>query len=193
MSPVSSDDKVVIQNVLNGDREAYSVLVRRYQASLIRLCHSLLHTAADAQDAAQEIFVKAYLNLGSFKESSAFYTWLYRIAVNHCLSVLRTRKRRGTESLDKLLQSNPEATEALFAVSETIRSKMAAGELLTALLDSLPANYRIVLLLRESEGMSYEEIAAVMGSSLDSVKALLKRARAEITEKMRHFRPGTGV
>ncbi len=193
MSPISNEDQVVIQNVLRGDTNAYATLVRRYQPRVIRLCTSMLRNATEAEDAAQEVFIKAYQSLRDFKESSAFYTWLYRIASNHCLSILRSHKRQSTQSLDSLIESNKDAAENLFAVPEGTRSRLESTDILNKVLSALPDNYRLALILRESEGLSYEEMTVAMGCSLDSVKAQLRRARQEVSEKLRHFWPDRSV
>lgn len=187
------NDSEIIGQVLSGNRDAYAELVRRYQARIIRLCASLLRHEKDAEDAAQEVFVKAYQSLGSFQQSASFYTWLYRIATNHCLSALRNKGRRMTESLDSLLEAEGDQVAALFSSQPDFRDSLQAKELLTKLLDSLRPNYRAVIVLREVEGLSYEEIGRVLACSVDSVKAQLRRARQEIEEKLRHFLPKEGV
>ena len=137
----------------------------------------MLGAADQADDAAQDIFVKAYERLPSFKEESSFGTWLYRLASNHCLDLLRARSRRKTESLESLV-SEPAETPG-----------SSAGELAHHLLSLLSADHRLILSLRELQGLTYDEIAQVLGLSLDAVKAKLRRARIELQEKYDTFAP----
>lgn len=169
------DEKQVVQSVLAGDKESFAVLVRAYQAKVLSLCLSLMRNRAEADDAAQEIFVKAYRGLSGFRLDSSFSTWLYRIAYRHCLDLLRSRKRRAAEPLDSL----PEIAEN----AASLEDKAAVESVLSA----LPPDYRLVLTLREVQGLTYEEIARATGSSLDSVKARLRRAREALQEAARHF------
>ncbi len=182
------NDSEIIGQVLSGNRDAYAELVRRYQARTIRLCASLLKNEKDAEDAAQEAFIRAYQSLDSFRQTSSFYTWLYRIATNHCLSLLRNKSAKSTESLDALLENEGDGVERLLS-SADFRRSLEARELTTKLLGALRPNYRAILVLREAEGLSYEEIGQVLSCSVDSVKAQLRRARMEIDEKLRHFFP----
>ena len=192
MDPANTkEDSSIIQSVLAGDTAAYSELVRRYEGRIRRLCVSLLKNETEAEDAAQEVFIKAYQSLRSFRQTSSFYTWLYRIASNHCLSFLRSKKRRPAESLDALLETEGGKMEALFSKSPNPRAAFEATDLIERLLSDLRPHYRLILTLREIEGLSYEEISQVMEISLDAVKAQLRRAREEIGQKMRHFLPDT--
>lgn len=193
MPPDTDIDLEIVRKVLAGDRQAFADLVRRHQARLIRLCTSLLKNAADAEDAAQEIFVKAYQSLSDFRQTSSFYTWLYRIASNHCLSLLRTKKRHPSESLQALTETEGGSIEALFFTSKDVRASIEAKDLVEALLSGLRPEQRMLLTLREAEGLSYEEISRVMDISLDAVKARLRRTRQEIDEKLRHLLPGKDV
>lgn len=189
MDPVSQNknDLEIIRQVLNGDREAYAGIVRCYQARIIRLCASLLKNESDAQDAAQEVFVKAYQALKNFQKEASFYTWLYRIASNHCLAFLRSRNRKLTQSLDALLEAEGDRVEHFFSSQTDFRKGLESADLLDKLLSVLPPDTRLILTLREAEGLSYEEIGQVLDCSLDAVKGRLRRARIEIEEKLRHF------
>ena len=188
----AENDLNIIQRVRQGDHEAYSDLVRRYQSRILALCRTLLGNSPDVEDATQEAFFKAYQALDQFHENSSFYTWLYRITSNHCLSLLRAKSRHPLKSLDAILEEEKEGLLRLFA-SPDPRSAIESGELVERILSALRPNYRLVLTLRERDGMSYEEIAEVMEVTLDSVKALLRRAREEVEEKLRHFLPPGGV
>ena len=180
---MQDEDRQAVERIRAGDKEAYALLVRKHQARIRSYCLWTLGNAAEADDAAQEIFIKAYRGLGSFRGTAGFYTWLHRIAVNHCRDLLRKRGRERTESWDALREEQGEAAEALVVREEPVAQRRQLQEAL----DRLPEQYRTVLILREAEGLSYEEIAEFLGCSLDAVKARLRRARDELVEKARHF------
>ena len=180
---MQDEDRDAVERIRAGDKEAYAFLVRKHQARIRGYCLWTMGNAAEADDAAQEIFIKAYRGLGSFHGTAGFSTWLHRIAVNHCRDLLRKRVRERTESWDALREEKGEAAEALIARQEPVSQRRQLQEAL----DRLPEQYRTVLILREAEGMSYEEIAGFLGCSLDAVKARLRRARSELMEKARHF------
>lgn len=133
-----------------------------------------------AEDAAQEAFIKAYHSLDRFKGDSSFSTWLYRIAANHCKDLLRKRARQKTEPLEAVVQE----------MGERLEEGRENADLIERMLAAIPEDYRAVLILRETEGMSYQEIAQTLNISVDAVKARLKRARAEIA---RHFSASKNV
>ncbi|MGQ0644357.1 MAG: RNA polymerase sigma factor [Elusimicrobiota bacterium] len=189
MTPDPREDHDVVRAVLAGDRGAFAALVRSHQDKVLFLCRSLLRNDAEAEDAAQDIFVRAYRRLSDFRFQSAFSTWLYRISYHRCLDVLKSRAARRAQSLDALLESGGEA--ALRRPPEPAAPPGAEG--VRSVLESLPPDYRLVLTLREAQGLSYEEISAATGDSLDSVKARLRRARAALREKARHFPELSGV
>ncbi len=169
-----------------GNRNAYGELVRRYEAKVRGYCVSILGDFAEAEDAAQEVFVKAYQSLERFRGDSSFSTWLYRINANHCLDLLRKRKRQKSESWDALLEKEGDKIESLFSASPNV-SEGESAELLAKLLEHLPEKSREVLILREVQGLSYQEMTVVLGCSLDAVKARLKRGRQELESGLRHF------
>ena len=181
------EDLEVIQEVLAGDRNAYAHLVRKYQERVRRHCWMMLGSADPADDAAQEVFIKVYESLGKFQKNSSFSTWIYRVTANHCTDILRKRTRQKTESWDALLESGGEQVEKLFSSSGPDPLSFATTELLAKFLSFLPEESRTVLLLREVEGLSYQEIAETLQCTEDAVKARLKRARRELEEKARHF------
>lgn len=146
----------------------------------------MLGDEASADDAAQEVFIKAYQALASFKGNASFSTWLYRIASNHCLDLLRKRKREKSESWENLIEKEGDKIEALLAVApEAAQSDRA--ETAAKVLSFLSERAREVIVLREMHGLSYQEMAEALGCTLDAVKARLKRARQELNEKLRHL------
>jgi RNA polymerase sigma-70 factor (ECF subfamily) len=131
--------------------------------------------------------VKAYESLSRFRGQSSFATWLYRIAHNHCMDMLRQKTRRKTDSWDALLENHPEGSPALPSTSEKNPVSEEDRELVSNVLSSLRREHREILMLREVGGFTYDEIASSLECSLDAVKARLRRARLEMMEKARHF------
>ncbi len=181
----SIEDFDIVLKVLAGDRDAYAVLVRTYQERVRGYCLGMLANSSMADDAAQEVFIKAYQGLGSFKGNASFSTWLYRITANHCADVLRKLKRK-TESWEALLEKDGDKIELLLAVSP---EKMDDGnsELIGRILAHLTEKSREALVLREMHGLSYQEMAAALDCTVDAVKGRLKRAREELDLKTRHL------
>ena len=187
MDQPSIDERAIIQRILRGERDAYAELVRAHQSRIRGYCRYLLRHEADAEDAAQEIFLKAYQSLDRFRGDAAFSTWLYRIAANHCLDRLRRARRNPTDSWDAMIEAHGERAEALLATTDTPSDPVERTELLQMVLAALPERSRQVLVLRQMQGLSYTELAEVLGCSLDAVKGRLKRARQELDETLRHF------
>jgi RNA polymerase sigma-70 factor (ECF subfamily) len=186
-------DQEIIQQILSGQTEAYGELIRQYNKKVVGYCLSMLSNQTEAQEAAQDIFVKAYHSLRKFKGNSSFSTWLYRITTNHCLDILRKRTRRKTVSLDALVEAEGDHIERLFAVESTAASPLENRDLIQKILATLPEDYRTILTLREADGLEYQEIADVMDCSLDAVKGRLSRARKQLQEHLRHFLKTTDV
>jgi RNA polymerase sigma-70 factor (ECF subfamily) len=177
------DDQLVAR-AAQGDRAAFDVLVLRYQHKIVHLTERLVGEA-DALDVAQESFIKAYRALKNFRGQSAFYTWLYRIALNTAKNFLVARKRRPAsrdiDAGDAELygytdqMSHSDTPEAL-ALSDEIRDKVSAA------IDHLPADLREAITLRELDGLSYEEIAQAMDCPIGTVRSRIFRARAVVDE-----------
>lgn len=180
LANIGEADRDAVRRVREGDVEAFSLLVRRHEARVRALCASMLNGSGDAEDAAQEAFLKAYRHLADFRGDALFSTWMYRIAYRHCLDLQKARRRRPAESLDALLEKGD---GVLARFKEPAPDAGAAAELLAG----LPDEYRQILLMRESHGFRYEEIAAATGVSLDSVKARLRRARRRLVDAARHL------
>lgn len=187
MQKTLSDDETVIAEVLGGNRDAYAEIVRKYEGRVRGHCLMMLADSGQADDAAQEVFIKVYQCLSQFRARSAFSTWLYRITANHCHDLLRKSARRKTESLEALLEKEGDRIEALLTPAASDERMAEQVELLAKILACLPEKSRAILLLREQDGLSYQEMAGMLNCSLDAVKARLKRARQEVDEKLRHF------
>lgn len=185
------DEKEIIQAVVHGDAEAFADLVRAHQARVRLACLVWLGNAEEANDSAQDVFIKAFKSLDGFKGEASFLTWILRIADNHCRDVLRTRTTRRAESLDALLAEKGEAFEGLLARSAGAADSPlytpADLELLGRFFAALPQDDREILALREVEELPYEVIAEKLFCSLDAVKGRLKRARQNLIEKCEKF------
>ena len=185
-------DNELIERVLAGRQKDYAELIRRHHARVFGLCSSMLGPSA-ADDAAQDVFLKAYDRLKDFRRDSAFSTWLYRVASNHCLDALRRETRRRSESLEALTEREaPSLQRLLVDPTDAVRS-LEDAELVRAVLARLPEDYRLILTLREMEGLEYKELMAALDCSMDSVKAKLQRARRLFRQTFRHILPSERV
>jgi len=174
------DDEHLIRRFRSGDVSAFEELVRAYQDRIYNLCRYMLRSPLDAQDAAQDVFLKAYKGLEDFKPNSSLYTWIYRIAVNTCLDYKRKSRREALKH-----KSLAETSPAAEPISTQIHNSKEASEAIQQALAELRENSRAVLVLREIEGLSYEEIAEVLSASVSAVKSRLSRARQEFRRVLR--------
>ncbi len=174
----------LIEAARRGDREAFGGLVEAHQDRLFRSACCLTRSAADAEDLAQETFVRAYRGLGRFRGDCAFYTWLFGILLNVYRRWARQQRRQRRLSA--------EGSEAAGAAASPGRRAAAAEELARALrvVDALPGRLREVMVLRHVEAMSYEEIARAVGCRPGTVRSRLHRARALLAVRWRQGRGG---
>lgn len=187
MSERDIDQKLVVR-VQKGDNTAFDLLVRKYQHKIAKLVGRYVRDHAEAEDVTQEAFIKAYRALRGFRGDSAFYTWLYRIAVNTAKNYLESRGRRPV-SLDLELEGLEmlDGSESL-REQATPERQLLTGEIATTIqqvLDLLPADLRMAITLREVEGLSYEEIAEVMDCPIGTVRSRIFRAREAVDEKLK--------
>jgi len=189
--PLLRNQKELIAEVLGGKVEAFGELVRAHQARVRLVCLAFLGNSTEADDAAQDAFLKAFQGLNNFKGDASFETWIIRIADNHCLDLLRTRKRHRTESLDALLEEKGDAVEGFLsrggAADEMPLYSPPDLEFLGRLFAALPDDDREILILREIERLPYGAIADRLKCSLDAVKSRLKRSRQSLIEKCRKY------
>jgi RNA polymerase sigma-70 factor (ECF subfamily) len=180
-------DEDLVLRVQRGDKSAFDLLVIKYQHRIIQLVNRYVKDPSEAQDVAQESFIKAYRALGNFRGDSAFYTWLYRIAINTAKNYLVSRSRRSSdyqvdiqdaEALENAPQlQGMETPERLLLNQEIIDTIKTA-------IDKLPEDMRTAIMLREFEGMSYEEIAEAMDCPVGTVRSRIFRAREAIDNKL---------
>jgi RNA polymerase sigma-70 factor (ECF subfamily) len=191
---VGPSDGELVQRARDGDREAFRELVERYQRRIATLAFGMLRHREDALDVVQETFTKAYQNLDRFKGDASFYTWTYRIAVNLCIDHQRreaklpvaTLEPRDRERAEDPLAALPDATEHGDPYQQT-RDAEIAGALHRAIGDLTP-EHRAVILLREVDGLSYDEISRVLECPKGTVMSRLHYARRQLQERLRGMR-----
>jgi len=180
-------DKELVLRVQQGDKSAFDLLVLKYQHRIIQLVNRFVKDPSEAQDVAQEAFVKAYRALGNFRGDSAFYTWLYRIAINTAKNYLVSRSRRHSDyEVDLNDAEQIEGARQLKGL-DTPDSLLMNDQIVEAIkeaIDGLPDEMKTAIMLREFEGMSYEEIAEAMDCPVGTVRSRIFRAREAIDKKL---------
>ncbi len=181
-------DEALIARVQRGEKAAFDVLVLRYQHRIVKLVGRYVRNPADALDVAQEVFIKAYRALGNFRGESAFYTWLYRIAINTAKNHLAARSRRPKEVDLTGPDGEPLAIDDLQADDETPEKVMLVAEIKATILRTmaaLPEDLRTAITLREIDGMSYEDIATAMDCPIGTVRSRIFRAREALDAQLK--------
>lgn len=183
-------DSLLVERVQQGDKGAFDLLVIKYQHRIIKLVSRYVRDPGDAMDVAQEAFLKAYRALPSFRGDSAFYTWLYRIAINTAKNHLAAMARRpqlverdsqSGESLDIESLQKDHATPENYILSDEIQ------EAIMTAVDQLPEDLRTAIVLREVEGLRYEEIAEAMECPIGTVRSRIFRAREAIDKTLQPY------
>jgi RNA polymerase sigma-70 factor (ECF subfamily) len=175
-------DRAAVEGVLGGHREMFEIIVRRYNPQLYRVGMAYLRNHAKAEDAMQDAYLKAFLNLSRFRGTATFGTWLTRIMINECLMQLRRQRRFAMESIDDGSSPLECAAFATPAVCPLRDQEMKA--LLEEALQTLPRNHRAVYLLRDVQGLSTAETAASLNLSPENVKVSLHRARENLKTRL---------
>ena len=183
------DDQALVTRCQHGDVGAFEELVRRYEKRVYNLAYRMSGNPDDACELAQEAFLKVFNALDSFKGQSSFSTWLYRIAANACLDQLRSRGRHPVTSLDDPIVTNKGETIGKQILDNAPRPDevVERRELQAAVqgaIASLPEDYRIILVLRDLQDLSYQQIAEYLDLSLGTVKSRLNRARLALKDKL---------
>ena len=201
-----SPDEALVSATLKGDKGAYRALVERYQARLMRMALDILKNTEDAEDVVQESFVKAFLSLDKFKHESSFYTWLHRITFNMAVDLKRKNQRRGGYHFEykedfgvlgnrsSLVDSESPSGDSA-AVSQNIEGPQEAlirketGRKLEQVLAQLSDEHRTVIILREVDGLDYEDIAAALGVPRGTVMSRLFYARKALQQALKEIAP----
>ena len=180
------DETILIQKSQQGDMDAFEQLLLCYEKKVYTIAYKYMGNAEDASDLAQEALIKAYQSIGTFRGESSFATWIGRITANRCLDELRKRKRLQTTSLDEELELEEGSVQKEIASEKdtpeqhTIRQETV--QYVQQKLAQMREEYRLVLVLRELEGHSYEDIAEMLNCSLGTVKSRISRARNYLKE-----------
>ncbi len=190
MTPEAPDDtdQELVRRVQAGDQTAFNLLVLKYQHRVLKLVGRFVNDAAEAEDVAQEAFLKAYRALASFRGDSAFYTWLYRIAINTAKNALVSQRRRPVDFDLDLQDPDQYDRQARLRESDTPEGVLLTEEIRSVVeeaMEQLPEDLRTAIVLRELEGLSYEEIAEAMDCPVGTVRSRIFRAREAIDKKLR--------
>ena len=192
-SPTREDvDRELVERCKTGDRTAFRRLVEQYEHTVFNTIATMIGDRDEADDIAQEVFIKVHLSLKHFKGQSRFSVWLYRITVNQCLDRIKHRKRRSAAvSLDGLLDQSEGDQDYLFKDSSPdaaeIYERTQLQEAIHRVLDSMTPEHRLVITLKDLEGHSQEEISEMLDCPVGTVKSRLTRAREALKERLRPF------
>lgn len=182
-------DADLVARVQKGDKRAYDLLVLKYQRKIMRMLARMVRDPDEIEDVAQEAFIKAYRALPQFRGESAFYTWLYRIAINTARNWQAARSRRpaGENVIENEDGETFSAVDSLTDINtpESMLASRQIVETVNAAMNALPEELRTAIVLREIEGMSYEDIAQSMGCPIGTVRSRIFRAREAIAAQLR--------
>ncbi|MFN4328094.1 MAG: RNA polymerase sigma factor RpoE [Limnobacter sp.] len=189
MSSDKDEDFLIVQRVQAGDQKAFNLLVSKYHRRVGRLLSRMVKNQEDIEEVVQETFIKAYRAIGNFRGDSAFYTWIYRIAINTAKNLLVNQGKRPT-TLKEGVDEDGETFEDNLALSnidtpESLYQTKQIGEAVNAAMEDLPEDLRTAIVMREIDGLSYDEIAQVMGCPIGTVRSRIFRAREAIAERIK--------
>lgn len=181
-------DVELIDQVRKGDKQAFDILVQKYQFKILKLVNRYVNDPSEAMDVAQESFIKAFKALDKFRGDSAFYTWLYRIAINTAKNHVVSQSRRMVETDVEVLDMEQALTKNNlkdYSAPEKILLDVEIENAINEVIQHLPKELRTAITLRELEGMSYEEIAGIMDCPVGTVRSRIFRAREAIERKIK--------
>lgn len=184
----NNNDKELVKRAQNGDKRAYDLLIQKYQHKVINLVSRYVHDSHEAQDVAQEAFIKAYRGLKNFRGEAAFYTWLYRIAVNSAKNYLLSRSRKQSDYHVDVEDAEYYEEGSILRDQGTPEHVLLSEELEKTVFDAisdLPEDLKTAITLRELEGMSYEQIAEAMSCPIGTVRSRIFRAREAIDKQVK--------
>ena len=194
-SVAHDDDMMLVERALEGDLAAFEQLVARYQNKIVGFAARMLNDHEEAEDVAQEAFVKVYRSLDSFRGQAQFSTWLYRIVTNLCIDRARTKKRRPQQaySLDEPFDADDkggrELPDATYEPSKSVEREELRRVVRTTVAE-MPEKMRQVLIMCDMQGMAYENIAQILGCPIGTVKSRLFHARADLARRLRPYMTG---
>ena len=183
----NSVDKQLVERVRRGDKRAFDLLILKYQHKIISIVGRYLGDQNDVQDVSQETFIKAYRAIPNFRGESAFYTWLYRIAVNTAKNHLVSKSRRPPNIDIDIDDGEFQNNSAVLRDNESPQASLATSQMEQVIfrsIENLPSELRIAVTLREFDGLSYEEIARIMDCPVGTVRSRIFRAREAIEKKI---------
>src|SRR5208282_2119259 len=195
-APGAVDDRELVRRAQGEDQEAFEELIRRHQHRVFAVAGGILRRREDVEDIAQQVFVKAYFSLKRFDQRAAFSTWLYKITVNECWDLLRKKKVRPLVFESELSEEQAHAyhsTEQGAEFRPDVSEQLATRQQLDRWLDCLDERDRAMLVMKEMQGFTVEEIAEIMEINGNTVKVRLFRARQKIAERIRRKRRAAGV
>ncbi|MEJ2093976.1 MAG: RNA polymerase sigma factor RpoE [Gammaproteobacteria bacterium] len=181
-------DQQLVERVQNGDKKAFDLLVMKYQQRIVNLVSRFVRNQADALDVTQDAFIKAYRALPNFRGDSAFYTWMYRIAVNTAKNHLAVQNRRPMDidqDVSEIEQIEGDHALKEYATPEHMLLRDEIQDTVIRAIEGLPEDLRIAITLREVEGLSYEDIAEAMECPIGTVRSRIFRAREAIDKELK--------
>lgn len=178
---MSNNEQLLVERSKNGDISAFEMLVETYQKKVFNLAYRIIGNYDDANDLAQEAFIRIFRSISGFKGQSSFSTWIYRITTNVCLDEIRKRKNKLVQSLDEDIQTDDGEMQRQIMSDDPLPDEILEKQELRAVindsLEELKEEYRIIITLRDIQGMSYEEIAKALDCPTGTVKSRINRAR----------------
>lgn len=189
MQTAVAEELALVERCQSGDAAAFDSLVAKYASQVYNLAYRMIGDPDDAEDISQEVFLRVHRAIKGFRGSSSFTTWVYRVATNVCLDELKRRKRRPTVTeWSEQEEASVEPSPAAAANPEAATLRRERQELVQRAIRSLPEAQRVVVVLYDLQGLSYDEIAEALGASLGTVKSRLNRARVALKSKLaRHL------
>lgn len=181
-------DQELVRRVQHGDKKAFDILVQKYQQKIVKLISRYVRDQDEVYDVAQETFIKAYRALARFRGDSAFYTWLYRIAINTAKNYLVAQSRRPPDTdidAEDAAQYDPDSKLRETDLPEQLVHRDEVERVIYEAIDALPEDLRTAITLREMEGLSYEEIAQAMECPIGTVRSRIFRAREAIENRLK--------